>query len=147
MFTIYSNLLLIIGAALLFQAGWMIDFSFTDIVYVPFLNHTYEVKGNTWFLIASIYLLIVAGVLAIFSLPYLILFHTVPLPSFDPTYHTYIFIVLLGIYLYIVALIYENRQKYLSKEETLTVYGQKWNILFYSLVVVFLLALLNSGVL
>jgi hypothetical protein len=147
MFTIYSNLLLIIGAALLFQAGWMIDFSLTDIVYIPFLNHTYQVKGNTWFLIANIYLLIVAGVLAIFSLPELILLHTDLFYSFNFTYHTYIFIFLLGIYLYILAVTYENRQKYLSKEETLTVYGQKWNILFYSLVVVFLLALLNSGVL
>ena len=109
-----DNIVIFAVAALLFQAGWMIDFSLTDTVYVPFLSRTYQVSGEVWFNIASCYLF--AAVL----LPLLI-------PNFDNVYYASLLIVSMLFIIFIA----KNWDDYKSRKVNLTVYGQRWNILFY----------------
>ena len=115
------------AAALIFQAGWMIDFSLTKTVYVPFLFKTYQISGETWFFIAFLYLLIAGDILVwIIEDVWFFIFYLV--------------------YLVFIVWISFNRWSYLRGKINLTVYGQRWNILFYSAILVLIVGLFVSGV-
>ena len=123
----FTNIVLFLSAALIFQAGWMIDFSLTDSVYIPFFFKTYQIKGTTWFNIAYFYL-IVAGILILIS---------VSSNYFIPFYL---------IYLALITWISINRWMYLDNKINLTTYGQRYNLLFYSAVLALVVGLFVSGV-
>ncbi len=115
------------AAALIFQAGWMIDFSLTKTVYVPFLFKTYQISGTTWFLIAAGYLFFGGYILVL-------------------DVNTYIFFYFYIVYAVLIVFVSHNRRLYLDGKINLTVYGQRWNILFYSAVLVLIVGLFVSGV-
>ena len=115
------------AAALIFQAGWMTDFSLTKTVYVPFLFKTYQISGTTWFLIAAGYLFFGGYILVL-------------------DVNTYIFFYFYIVYAVLIVFVSHNRRLYLDGKINLTVYGQRWNILFYSAVLVLIVGLFVSGV-
>jgi hypothetical protein len=121
------DIVLFASAALIFQAGWMIDFSLTKKVYVPFLFKTYQISGEVWFFIAYSYLIIGGVILEL----------TITNLFFIPFYLVYIVLVIFISY---------NRRIYLKGKINLTVYGQRWNILFYSAILVLIVGLFVSGV-
>ena len=120
------DIVLFASAALIFQAGWMIDFSLTKKVYVPFLFKTYQISGEVWFFIAYSYL-IIGGVIL------------------ELTITNLFFIPFYLVYIALVNFISYNRDSFLRRRVTLTVYGQRWNILFYSAVLVLVVGLFVSG--
>lgn len=124
-----DNIVIFAVAAFLFQAGWMIDFSLTKEVYVPFLNKTYQVKGSIWFDIALLYLFLASILPAVLIYP-------------DFKYFA-VSLILNGI---LIALIADNREKYLTQQINLTVYGQRYNILFYILIAYEIAVLFLFGV-
>ena len=121
------DIVLFASAALIFQAGWMIDFSLTKTVYVPFLFKTYQISGTTWFLIAAGYLFFGGYILVL-------------------DVNTYIFFYFYIVYAVLIVFVSHNRRLYLDGKINLTVYGQRWNILFYSAVLVLIVGLFVSGV-
>lgn len=123
----FTNIVLFLSAALIFQAGWMIDFSLTDSVYIPFFFKTYQIKGTTWFNIAYSYL-IAAGILILISV------------------NSNYFIPFYLIYLALITWISINRWMYLDNKINLTIYGQRYNLLFYSAILALVVGLFVSGV-
>lgn len=113
---IYDTLsvgLIFLTTALIFQAGWMIDFSLTKTVYIPFLLKTYQISGEIWFLIAYSYL-VASGV----TLSLLI----------NDIYFLPFYIIYMSCVIYIQI----NRNEYKQERITLTMYGQRYNIAFYT---------------
>jgi hypothetical protein len=123
----FSVGLIFLTTALIFQAGWMIDFSLTKTVYVPFLFKTYQISGEVWFLIAYSYL-VASGV----TLSLLI----------NDIYFLPFYIIYMSCVIYIQI----NRNEYKQERITLTTYGQRYNIAFYSGIVALVVGFFVAGV-